>query len=216
MERITVTVTSDLFDEANQEASLRTNISVRTLIGEIQKEFALPDAIYSVRQQGVAKPLDLDKTLDQLGIKSGAQLIFSRERRSQVRAASDGRDPNKRPLSGLRHASLRLEPGGQSFDIEWQPAIIGRPDANNPASAAALAVDLGNHPESRSVSRQHAAITERHGNYLIESLQAANLVRLNDEEIELGERRRLNHGDKLTVGKVMLSFHIRESDGASG
>ncbi len=216
MERITVTVTSDLFDEVNQEASLRKNISVRSLIGEIQKEFALPDGMYSVRLQGSTKALDLDKTLDQIGVKSGAQIIFTRERRSAARAVAEGRDPNKRPLSGLKRASVRIEPGGQSFALEWQPAIIGRPDANNPATASALAVNLGNHEEVKSVSRQHAAITERNGTYLIESLQAHNLVKMNGEDVEIGERRRLSDRDELLVGKIALSFHVRETDGADG
>lgn len=208
MERVVVTISSDLFDEVNQEASLRRNISVRTLIADTVREFSLPEANYSFRLANGKTPLDFEKTIDQLGIQTGAQLIFQRERRgvgrSSNRAASIG------ALSGKREAYIKAE-NGQIFEITYQPAIIGRPDAAGNTTSQSLAIDLSGFEEARSVSRRHASMTERNGNYFVESLSEHNLVQVNEDPVEVGERRRLADGDEILVGKIPLTFKLRGS-----
>jgi len=214
MERVVVTITSDLFDESNQEASIRKNVSVRSLMGEIQKEFTLQEGNYALRLRGKSTVLDVDKTIEQLGIQTGAELIFSRERRSASRASA-GSGSSSRSLSGVRGAYIKEETTGKIWEIEWQPAIIGRPDAGNTNSGTTLAVDLGGFEEARSVSRQHASITERSGNYFVESLSDRNPAYLNGESIFVGERARLRDGDEILIGKIALTFRLREGSGAT-
>jgi hypothetical protein len=208
MERVIVTISSDLFDDMNQEASLRGNISARTVIMEIQREFNLPEGNYALRIKGKSKPLDLDRTMEQLGIQTGAELQFTRERRSAAKAAA-ALGTSHRLLSGPKQAYLREDSTGKLFELEWQPAIIGRPDANNPVSGEALAVNLSGFEESRSVSRQHASITERNGVFFIESMAERNLAELNGSVLQIGERRSLQHGDKILIGKIALTFKFR-------
>ena len=43
MARINVTIVSDLFDDPNQEASIRENLPVRTLVGDAKREFNLAE-----------------------------------------------------------------------------------------------------------------------------------------------------------------------------
>jgi hypothetical protein len=199
MDRIVLTISSELFDDnPRHEASIRTNTTVRGLIDEIRREFNLLDGNYSLTLKGSNKPLESDKTLDQLGVLTGSELIFERERRrlSQQIVARGGQ--YFQPISGSVHGSL--------YDIEWQPAVIGRADAANPASAQRLAVDLGELPEARTVSRQHARITERGGQYFLEGLAERNPTLLNDRELTVGEKRALKPGDKIRVGKIVLTF----------
>lgn len=213
MERIVVTISSDLFDETDQEASLRKNISVRTLISEIQKEFSLPEGQYALRQKGQSRPLEQDKTFEQLGILTGAQLVFTRERRMARHQPTPERITTasaKRAITG-KLATLRADNSDATFEIRWTPALIGRAETSNPASAAALAVNLGKLPDGKSVSRQHASITERDGIYLIESLSPNNPVKLNGDEVYPGERRSLKDGDRLLFGKVALTFHLQDT-----
>ena len=213
MDRVVVTISSDLFDETDQEASLRKNLTVRSLIAETLKEFNLPEGQYAVRLKGQNKPLEPERTMEQIGILTGGQLIFSRERRmarqmpEQMDVRTPGGAQGRRPITGTKLAALHADTG-QIFEIHWSPALIGRPEANSPA--ASLAVNLAEMPEARSVSRPHGSITERDGVYLIESLAQHNLVRLNGEEIQMGERRSLKTGDELLFGKILLTFRLKD------
>jgi hypothetical protein len=171
-DRILLTISSDLFDdEADQEASVRRNLQVRTLVAEIRKEFSLPEGMYTLRDKS-GIPLELEKTLEQCGVQTGAILVFSRERRAPIRQMMEG-DTDAILAVSIR-AMLRDVQTGMVFEIRHQPAIIGRPDTANPDSAASLAVNLGSLPEGKSVSRQHARITERGGQYYVESLSEHN------------------------------------------
>ncbi len=210
MDRIVLTISSELFDDnTRQEVSIRTNTTVRNLIDEIRREFNFLEGNYSLTIKGGNKPLESDKTLDQLGVQTGSELIFERERRrlSQQIMARGGQF--FQPISGAPHAILQEETSGAVFDIEWQPAIIGRADAANPASAQQLAADLSELPEARTVSRQHARITERSGQYFLEGLAERNPTLLNDREMLVGEKRVLKPGDKIRVGKIVLTFNTQ-------
>src|SRR5690349_626020 len=144
MARTILTITSDMFDVPTQEVSLRENLPIRTLLAETRKEFDLPDGNYSLAIKSSGKALDPEKTLEQCGVQTGAALILNRERRAPARELSSVmEDFSRRMISGSTKAFIREEETGQVFEIQWQPAVIGRPDANNPASASMLAVNLG-------------------------------------------------------------------------
>jgi hypothetical protein len=209
MDRIILTISSDLFDDTNQEASVRKNLPVRSLITDIQREFSLPEGNYSLSLKGSSKPLDPEKTLEQLGIQTGVELLFGRERRKFIRPIAVRGGGTFRMIMDLNQAFLREDSTGKIFEIEWQPAIIGRPDASNPQSADTLCADLSAFEEARSVSRQHARITELKGQYYLEGLAEKNPTYLNEQEIMVGEKRSLKAGDKIRVGKIMLTFGLR-------
>jgi hypothetical protein len=212
MDRVNLTITSELFDDnMHQEASVRKNATVRNLIEDIRREFSLLEGNYTLSVKGSTKPLEHGKTLEQLGIQTGVELVFDRERRrlSQQMVVRGGQF--FQALSGPAHAFLREESSGQLFELEWQPAIIGRPDTGNPASAEILAVDLSELPEARTVSRQHARLTEQNGQYYLEGLAERNPTFLNDRELLRGEKRALLPGDEIRVGKVVLTFNLQRA-----
>jgi len=207
MDRIILTISSELFDETDQEASVRKNVTVRSLIDEIRREFSLLEGNYTLSLKG-SNPLDPDKTLEQLGIQTGVELTFDRERRrlSQQIVARGGQ--YFQAISGKRQAVLREDSSGQVFVLEWQPAVIGRPDAGNAASAEVLAVNLGGLPDARTVSRQHARITESGGQFFLEGIAERNPTFLNEQQLLPGEKRALASGDKVRVGSITLTLMI--------
>jgi hypothetical protein len=208
--RINLTIISDLFDEPNQEASVRENLPVRTLISEARKEFNLPDeGVYAIRIEESGKALDPDKTLEQQGVRAGMILRLARERRAPVREVVVGAGVSRVVLAGPNRPFLREDVTGKVFDIMFQPALIGRPDPTNPQSVELLAVNLGPFEGSKSVSRYHARITEEKGKFFLESLADHNPAHLNGSIVRIGDKRLLMAGDKLTIGKITLSFGLR-------
>lgn len=213
MPRIEITIASDIFDK-DQDASIRENLPVRTLLSEIRREFQLPeDAVYSLRVQSTGKVLDPEKTLEQQGVSSGAILIFNRERRAAVREAAAGVGGTRTPIPGPLRPFLREDSSGAIFELQFSPAIIGRPDPTNPESAELLAVNVGPFDSAKSVSRYHARVIEDDGEYFLESLADHNPAYLNDSIVRIGEKRLLMQGDKVRVGKIMLTFGVRVQTG---
>jgi hypothetical protein len=213
MARIVLTIQSDLFDEPNQEASIRENLPIRTLLTETRKEFALPDGSYNLSIKSSGKTLEPDKTLEQQGVQSGALLLLNRERRVMMResAASVMDEFSKHFITSLVRCFVTEDESGETFEIQWQPAIIGRPDANNAASAEMLAVNLGPFEGAKTVSRHHARITEQNGQYYVECMAEHNPTYLNDSQVRAGERRFLQGDDKIRVGKFSLTVTLKEA-----
>ena len=208
-ERVNVTIVSELFDEREQEASIRTNLTVRALIEEIRREFDLNADEYVLKRQGEDQPLNPARTLAQLGIQTGSVLVFERERMRLSEQVVRRGGHFFRGITGAKVAVLVEERSGQEFYIRWQPAIIGRPSANNPASAEALAVNVGTLPDAKTVSRKHAQITEQKGRYFLEGLAPRNPTYLNGQKLAQGEKRALKAGDHIRVGRIKLRFELR-------
>lgn len=59
--------------------------------------------------------------------------------------------------------------------------------------------------KQKTVSRTHAVVRYRHGEWLIENLSMTNPTRLNGEELGVKERL-LTEGDRIEMGEVMLCF----------
>lgn len=208
MERIILTISSELFDEPEQEASVRKNLTVRALIEEIRQEFNLLEGSYVLKLRGSATPLETDRTLDQLGIKTGDELVFERERMRLSQQFMARGDQLVQPISSTQAPVLIESVTNQHFPLRWQPAQIGRQSASDARGNPALAVDLSEVPQGRTVSRQHAQITERGGRYFLEGLADQNPTLLNDQPVLPGEKRPLADGDRIQVGKIVLTFRL--------
>ena len=140
MDRVTLTITSELFDDnPQQEASVRANVTIRTLIEETRQEFSLMEGNYTLSEPGEAHALPPDQTIEQLGLQTGSELVFQRERNSISQHMIVRGGHFFQPIGDAAQAFLRETVSKQVFEIEWHPAIIGRPDASNPASADMLA-----------------------------------------------------------------------------
>ncbi|MDX6446337.1 MAG: hypothetical protein QOH71_3411 [Blastocatellia bacterium] len=112
--------------------------------------------------------------------------------------------------SGNRvHATLVIERGnsaGKQFPLSSQDANIGRWDADGGVFPD---VDLDSDDPEAKVSRRHACISLRDGNYMIEDLGSTNGTFVNrGHRLTPGDRQALKDGDEIIVGKTFLRFRV--------
>jgi len=157
----------DVFHNQNQRALVLPDITVSEFIEAILQEFKqarmefLGDdpAEYHllVRGDDVASLKPDLPVKNQL--KGGERLVLV-ERTSPL-------PPGARPVT--KPLYLRELSTNHVFRIQWVPAIIGRPDPTHPDNAR-LAVNLRDFETGLRVSRRHAQILEKHGEFFIETL----------------------------------------------
>lgn len=111
------------------------------------------------------------------------------------------------------HATLVIERGssaGKQFPLSDQDANIGRWDADGGVFPD---VDLDTDDPEAKVSRRHARISLRDGQYLIEDLGSTNGTFVNrGHRLASGERHPLKDGDEIIVGKTFLRFRVANKE----
>ncbi|HEX8128145.1 MAG TPA: FHA domain-containing protein [Pyrinomonadaceae bacterium] len=133
-------------------------------------------------------------------------------RASAVRATPvPATPPPRNPAGGsqVAHAALVINRGrsaGKEFPVHEDEAYIGRWDAD---SGIFPDVDLDSDDPEAKVSRRHARITRRGGQYYIEDLGSTNGTFINrGRRLLPGDRQLLNDGDEIIIGKTFLRFHV--------
>lgn len=188
----------DVFEHTGQRARLRRSLTVTSLIEEILREFdditADSPEKYAIYLKGFDHPLKPVETLAQLDIQPQDELVFD-----YVRQAI------RRMLEPHNYATLREDSTGKEFDIQWQPAVIGRPSTEVDHNII-LAVNVQLLPDGKTVSRRHAQITFSEGRYFIEPLAEQNPVFLNGKELPVHGKREIRNGDKLAFGNNRLTM----------
>ncbi len=206
-----IEISIDVFDQQDQRAKVKKNLTVDVFIDEILREFDDLDRknplAYGLFLKGNPKPLDRSKSLNELDIHAQDELVF-RYARSSPRI----------PLNPRHKVFLAEENTHKVFEIQWVPAVIGRADLGDPALNELLAVNLDPFKEGRRISRRHAQITNEDGQYYVESLATNNPTYLNDESTPITEKRRLQPNARIRLGKdlFVLTFILRESQDAGG
>lgn len=107
------------------------------------------------------------------------------------------------------HAKLVIERGrssGKQFPLSGEEAQIGRWDADGGVFPD---VDLDADDPEAKVSRRHARIVRRGGQYLLEDLGSTNGTFINrGRRLLPGDRQPLRDGDEIIVGKTFMRFHL--------
>ena len=107
------------------------------------------------------------------------------------------------------HAMLTISRGhsaGREFPVHEDEAYIGRWDAD---SGIFPDVDLDADDPEAKVSRRHARITRRAGQYFIEDLGSTNGTFVNrGRRLVPGDRLPLKDGDEIIIGKTFLQFKV--------
>ena len=107
------------------------------------------------------------------------------------------------------HAKLVIERGrsaGKQFPLSDDESQIGRWDADGGIFPD---VDLDADDPEAKVSRRHARIIRRNGQYYVEDLGSTNGTFINrGRRLLPGDRHPLRDGDEIIVGKTFLRFHI--------
>ena len=95
---------------------------------------------------------------------------------------------------------------GKQFPLSDEESQIGRWDADGGIFPD---VDLDADDPEAKVSRRHARIMRRNGQYFIEDLGSTNGTFINrGRRLLPGDRQPLRDGDEIIVGKTFLRFHI--------
>ena len=106
-------------------------------------------------------------------------------------------------------AMLVIERGasaGKQFPLNHQESNIGRWDADGGVFPD---VDLDSDDPEAKVSRKHARISVRDGQFAIEDLGSTNGTFVNrGRRLKPGERHPLKDGDEIIVGKTFLRFRL--------
>jgi len=114
------------------------------------------------------------------------------------------REPGAAP-----HAKLVIHRGrsvGKEFPMCEDESHIGRWDADGGIFPD---VDLDSDDPEAKVSRRHARVTRRVGQYYIEDLGSTNGTFVNrGRRLLPGDRQPLRDGDEVIVGKTFLKFHV--------
>jgi pSer/pThr/pTyr-binding forkhead associated (FHA) protein len=203
-----IDVKIDVFEYADQRARVLESLTPAGLIQEILKEFDdissdAPEK-YAIYLKGMERPLNPSSTMVQLDIQPQDELVFDYVRQA-IRQMLEPKD----------YAFLREMTTGKVYDIQWQPALIGRPDSDEGHNSI-LAVNVQLLPNGRTVSRNHAQVTFSEGRYFVEPLAEHNPVFLNGKEIPVNSKREIKHNDKLAIGrhKITMVFETQKA-GAS-
>lgn len=195
-----IDVKLDVFEHVGQRVRLRMTMTVSALIEEILKEFdditADSPENYSIYLKGSEQPLKPGLTFQQLDIQPQDELIFDYAHRTMR---------IRKMIEIQQRVFLREETTGKTYDIEWQPAVIGRP-TNEVDHNIILAVNVQFLPNGKTISRKHAQITFSEGRYYIEALVENNPVFLNGKEIPANVRREIKSGDRLLLGNDRLAM----------
>ena len=107
------------------------------------------------------------------------------------------------------HAKLVIERGksaGKQFLLSEAESQIGRWDADGGVFPD---VDLDTDDPEAKVSRRHARVTFRDGQYFLEDLGSTNGTFVNrGKRLSPGTRQSLKDGDEIIVGKTFLRFRL--------
>jgi len=193
-----IDVKIDVFEHADQRARVLDSLTPAGLIQEILKEFdditADSPEKYAIYLKGMDRPLNRNYTMTQLDIQPQDELVFDYVRKTI-----------RQMLQPSQYAILREDTTGKTFDIQWQPAVIGRP-TNEVDHDITLAVNVQLIPNGMTISRKHAQITYSDGKYYIEMLAENNLLILNGKEMVLNSRKEIRNGDTLLAGRNRVPF----------
>jgi serine phosphatase RsbU (regulator of sigma subunit)/pSer/pThr/pTyr-binding forkhead associated (FHA) protein len=88
-------------------------------------------------------------------------------------------------------------PNGQFIELREGPMVIGR----SPECDIVL--------NNQGVSRRHAEVKSRGGNFLLSDLHSRNKTKVNDRDLDPGEDLELRNGDRINICDVEFVFYTK-------
>ena len=153
---------------------------------------------FEVRRADV--PVFQSTNVTSVGIPNIAEVIREAERNSNSDLNLKGKSV---------HATLIIERSdsvGTDFQITTDESLIGRWDADNGIFPD---VDLDKYDPEAKISRRHARILHKNGQYSIEDLGSTNGTYVNrGRRLIPGSAQTLKNEDEIIVGKTFLRFYI--------
>ena len=207
MDRLNLTLDIRAQDIGPKRVNVRSSLMVANLVATIKDKFNL-DGNFQLTLQGASQPMSLENPLDQAGVTEGSTLLCLRVADATGTQDAIQRGERQTFSKAFKRVWLAESSTLAEYDLAWQPAVIGRRDHRNPMNNRLLAVDLEHVEELPTVSRHHACITERRGQFFIEGIQGRNPVYLDGARLRQGSQYPLSAGQTIQVGRVRLTFSL--------
>lgn len=199
----------DIFEKKEQRALILPETKVADVIEGILLEFRELEYLgrdatgYQLYREDDEQPLDPDVDL-------GSQMDGGSDKLDLVETEVN-LPVGARPSPDAIY--LRELVSGEVYPLTWLPAIIGRPDANQPHNDR-IAVNLRSYATGLRVSRRHAQIVEEQGAYFIESLSPnpTSIKKVGAEDtVPIESKTALEHGDIISLDRsdILLKFIMR-------
>lgn len=207
MDRKNLTLDIRADDIGAKRVNVRASLTVGNLITSIKDKFNL-DGEFRLARPGASETLAPEIPLDQAGVEDEGTLMCTRV--TEATGTLDAIRTGERHGFSKAFKRVWLTEGSTlwEYDLTWQPAVIGRKDHRNPMNNRLLAVDLEHVEELPTVSRHHACITEKRGQFFLEDIQGRNPVYLDGTRIRQGTQHPLTAGQSIQVGRVRLTFNL--------
>jgi hypothetical protein len=153
-----------------------------------------------LKLEGSDQVIPLDKGLEAAGIAHGDVLQLMVKAIPERLVDSDLNLGFTGP--GFAH------PSGRTFTFRGDNILIGRVDRASGIVSRVLGVDLTTleEIEEPSVSRRHAQVLLRGGEYLLQDLNSTNGTTVNGRLLAPEMRCPLEHGDEVQFGDITLFF----------
>ncbi len=203
--------------EGSQTEAVKVNVVrsllVQELIQHVCQRYGVSSehiTIYQRSTDGTRRPLVLNRTLGHNDVPDHATLVLHKGQVdiSPTQVLIQRNQPI--PFGSTIFVHIQVELTGKQYGISWQPAIIGRRDLTQPERNKLLAVDLAGIPGANRISRHHACITRKSGQYYIESIHPQNPTYLNNRRLTPWQREPAQPGNRIRVGDIMLIFQLLE------
>ncbi|HMK09669.1 MAG TPA: FHA domain-containing protein [Anaerolineales bacterium] len=190
-----------------KRVNVRGSLTAGNLIATVKDKFNL-DGEFQLTPAGASAPLPPETPLDQAGVEDGSTLLCVRL--TEATGTLDAIRAGERHefSKAFKRVWLVEDSTLTEYDLTWQPAVIGRKDHRNPMNNRLLAVDLEPVEELPTVSRHHACITEKRGQFFLEDIQGRNPVYLDGAKLRQGAQYPLTAGHAIQVGRVRLTFNL--------
>jgi hypothetical protein len=207
MDRTNLTLEIRADNIGAKRVNVRGSLTVGNLIAAIKDKFNL-DGEFLLTLPGATETLSAETPLDQAGVQDESTLVCVRV--TEATGTLDAIEHGERLLFSKTFKRVWLTEGStlSEYDLTWQPAVIGRKDHRNPMNNRLLAVDVEHAEELPTVSRHHACITEKRGQFLLEDIQGRNPVYLDGTRLRQGTQHPLTAGQTIQVGRVRLTFNL--------
>ena len=207
MDRRNLTLDIQADNIGAKRVNVRGSLTVGNLIATVKDKFNL-DGEFQLKVAKASEPLALETPLDQAGVEEGGTLVCVRVTEATGTLDAIRHGERQRFSKAFKRVWLVEDSTLAEYDLTWQPAVIGRKDHRNPMNNRLLAVDLETVEELPTVSRHHACITEKRGQFVLEDIQGRNPVYLDGTRIRQGTLHPLTAGQTIQVGRVRLTFNL--------
>lgn len=198
----------DVFDQKEQRALALPTLTPPELVQAVLQEFRELEYISDA-------PADylLFKADDKTQLKNDISLQQQVTPNSRLVLVENRLAPPKDTQRPTQEVYLREQAAGKVYKLHWLPAVIGRPDKNQPYNDW-IAVNLEPYQTGLRVSRRQAMITEAGGKFFVESMSRnpTAIKTPKGETIDVDSKKHpLNPGDIIFLERsnISLKFIVR-------